>query len=189
MTAGHADGGGQLGQDVERRKDEDRLGKALEITAHAAGLYFLPGDENEHHHRPRRLGGKIRRGAPHAHQADQVGHQAGGEQGGHKGDEIVELGPHIAPHKVGSGVHQHLGYGLPLGNARHFQVVGEPKARARDERHDHPAQNDGGGDGNTPQDGDGKINRCAIDGNFHIGIIHLPFLWACTTPARACLKW
>ena len=167
MTAGHADGGGDLRQNVEGGQHRNGLRKAFQIAAEAVRLDLMIGDEGKHQHRPGRLGGKICRGAVQAHQADQVRQQRQGEQRRHKRGKVGELFAHVAHRKVAGRLHQEFRHRLPLAHVGHLHVVGEPQAQAGDNGHDEPGDHQRGRNGNAAEDGNGEIDRCALNANVH----------------------
>ena len=151
----------QLGQNVERRKHEDGLREALEVAADAARADLGVGDEHEHHHRPRQRGGKVARGGEHPHQAQQAGKQRRCEKRRHERAVICEFFTHIAVHEILRGLHQEFSHHLPPAHRPHLQVPGEEYAQPYDDERDQQAVDNGGGDGDSAEDRDGKIDARA----------------------------
>ena len=55
VTAGHADGGKELGHDVDGGHDEDGVKKALQVAANAGSIDLVVGDQQKDHQRQAQL--------------------------------------------------------------------------------------------------------------------------------------
>ena len=170
MTAGHGDGGEQLTHDIDGRQDEKGIQEALQIRPDAGGLDLMIGNQHEHHQRPGKLRHQIGGGTPDAHKADQVGKNAGNEDGADQRDVPVKLRPHIAPDEVHQGGVDRLGDGLLPGDARDLQSGTQPDEQSGDQNQNQPADNQRLGDLNRSEQRD--VFKCsdnsrAIDFNVH----------------------
>src|SRR5699024_9337704 len=76
VTAGHADGGGQLRDDVDGGHQEDGVQVPAQVAQDAAGLDLVVGNQDKHHHGPGQLGVQVGGGAPEAQDADEVASHA-----------------------------------------------------------------------------------------------------------------
>ena len=170
MTAGHGDGGEQLTHDIDGQKDKEGIQEALQIRADAGCLDLMVGDQHEHHQRPCKLRHQIGGGAPDAHKADQIGENAGDEDGADQWDVAVEIRPHIAPDEFHQRGVDRLSDGLLPGNARDLQPGPQPDAQGGNDNQDQPADDQSLGDRDRSEQRDViKCNyvSCAIDFNFH----------------------
>ena len=154
MTAGHRDGGEQLAHDIDGGQDEDGVQEALQVAADAGGLDLVVRNQHEDHQRPGQLCHQVRRGTPDTQQADQVGDDAGDEDGAHQRNVAVKFRPHIAPDEVHQGGVDHFRHGLLPGDAGDFQPVAQPDAQGGDNGQDQPADHQGLRNGNFPEYGD-----------------------------------
>ena len=126
VTAGHADGGKELGHDVDGGHDEDGVKKALQVAANAGGLDLVVGDQHKDHQRPAQLRHQVCCGAPDAQKADQVGDDAGDEDGADQWNVPVKFRSHFVVDEIYKGIVNGFRCGLLPGDVRHLQVGLEP---------------------------------------------------------------
>ena len=166
VTAGHADGGGQLRDDVDGRHQEDGVEIPFQVAQNAAGLDLVVGNQDKDHHGPGQFGVQVSGGAPEAQHADEVASHAQREDGAHQGDILVEVEAHVVVDELFQPFHHKFGHRLPFGDVFQLEVVPQPERQPRQKRHHDPGHHQGLGDVEVPQNRDigvdGKEDFCAV---------------------------
>ena len=124
------------------------------------------GDDHEYHQGPAQFRHQVCRGAPDAHQADQIGDKACHENGAYQRNVPVKLRAHISMHKVDEAAHDHFRRSLFSGDACNLQPGTQPDADCGDDQHDEPADDQGLGNVDRSKQRDifeGGKNFSAVD--------------------------
>ena len=128
------------------------------------------GNQHKDHQCPGKLGHQVSGGAPYAHQADEVGHHAGDEDGANQGNVVVKTGAHVAPDKLQQAGHSHFCHSLLPGNIGHPKPGTQPDTKPCDDEHHQPAGGEGLGDLDGSEQGNifnGCQNFCTGNREFH----------------------
>ena len=136
MTAGHGNGSEALRHDVDGQQDGNGIQETAEVFLDTGGLDLVVCNVHEDDKTPSKLGHQVSGGTPYTDQADQVGDNAGCEDGKDQRNVIVKIGTHVATDKIDDCIVSHFCHCLLPGDAGNSQSGTQPDQHRGDDDHD-----------------------------------------------------